>query len=153
MIFLGLVTAYVGYAVYETSRLTFLARVFPMSVALITLAVLVAMIVLSLRDRPSYVLHDSEREWTAAECPQYSALHFQGWILGLLATVAVLGFVLGVLAFICAFLRIKARVAWVPTVLGASAVIAVLSLLSYLLVFDYPGGLLQYLVELPWPLN
>jgi TctA family transporter len=153
MIFLGLVTAYVGYAVYETSRLTFLARVFPMSVALITLAVLVAMIVLSLRDRPSYVLHDSEREWTAAERPQYSALHFQGWILGLLATVAVLGFVLGVLAFICAFLRIKARVAWVPTVLGASAVIAVLSLLSYLLVFDYPGGLLQYLVELPWPLN
>jgi uncharacterized membrane protein len=108
---------------------------------------------LSLRDRPSYVLHDSEREWSTAERPQYSSLYFQGWILGLLAAVAVLGFVLGVLVFICAFLRIKARVGWVRTVLGAAGVIAVLSLLSHLLVFDYPSGLLQYLVELPWPLN
>jgi hypothetical protein len=153
LMFLGLVTAYVGYAIYETSGLNFLARVFPMSVALITLAVLVAMIGLSLRNRPSYVLHDSEREWTEAERPQYSSLYFQGWILGLLAAVAVLGFVLGVLVFICAFLRIKARVGWARTVLGASGVIGVLSLLSHLLVFDYPGGLLQQLVELPWPLN
>jgi TctA family transporter len=153
LIFLGLVTAYVGYAIYEMSRLTFLARVFPISVALITLALLVVMLGLSLRSRPSYVLHDSEREWTAAERPAYSALHFQGWILGLIGAVALLGFVLGVLVFICAFLRIKARVAWVPTVLGALGVIAVLSLLSHLLVFDYPGGLLQQLVELPWPLN
>jgi TctA family transporter len=67
LIFLGLVTAYVGYAIYEMSRLTFLARVFPISVALITLALLVVMLGLSLRSRPSYVLHDSEREWTAAE--------------------------------------------------------------------------------------
>ena len=153
MIFLGLVTAYVGYAVYEMSRLNFLGRVFPMSVALIMLVLLVVMIALSLRDRPSYILHDSERDWNAAERPAYSALHFQGWILGLLAAVAVLGFVMGVLVFICAFLRIKARVAWIPAVLGASGVIIVLSVLSHLLVFDYPGGLLQQLVDLPWPLN
>ena len=74
-------------------------------------------------------------------------------VVALLIGLAVLGFVLGVLVFICAFLRIKARVGWARTVLGASGVIGVLSLLSHLLVFDYPGGLLQQLVELPWPLN
>ena len=153
MIFLGVLTAGVGYAIYEMSRLSFLGRVFPMSVALITIALLVAAIVVSLRSRPSYVLHDSEREWTAADRPQYSAWHFQRWMLGLIGAIAVVGFVLGVFLYLCTFLRIKARMRWIPAVLGASGAIFVLSLLSHLLVFDYPAGLLQQLVELPWPLN
>jgi hypothetical protein len=74
-------------------------------------------------------------------------------MLGLIGAIAVVGFVLGVFLYLCAFLRIKARVRWIPAVLGASGAIAVLSLLSHLLVFDYPAGLLQQLVELPWPLN
>jgi len=153
MIFLGVLTAFVGYTIFEMSRLSFLGRVFPLSVALITLVLLVAAIVLSSRDRPSYVLHDSEREWTVADRPPFSAWHFQGWMLGLIGAIAVVGFVLGVFLYLCTFLRIKARVRWIPAVLGAAGAIFVLSLLSHLLVFDYPAGLLQQLVELPWPLN
>jgi hypothetical protein len=153
MIFLGMLTAFVGYAIYEMSRLSFLGRVFPLSVAAITFVLLVAAIALCSRGWPSYVLHDSEREWTAADRPQYSAWHFQCWMLGLLGAVAVVGFVLGVFIYLCAFLRIKARAGWIRTALGASGAIFVLSLLSHLLVFDYPRGVLQLLVELPWPLN
>jgi TctA family transporter len=153
MIFLGLIAACVAYMIYETTQLTFLARVFPLSVALITLALLAAALVPASRNRPSYVLHDSEREWTAEERPAHSVLHFQCWMLGLLGAVAVLGFVLGIFVYISVFLRVKARVAWPRAALAASGAIGVLALLSYVLVLDYPRGILQWLFELPWPLN
>lgn len=153
MIFLGLITACVAYAIYETTQLTFLARVFPLSVALITFALLVAVFVLASRNRPSYVLHDSEREWTAAERPAHSVWHYQGWMLGLVGAAAMFGFVLGIFVYICIFLRVKAQVAWPRAVLGASGAIVVLSLMSHVLVLDYPRGMLQALVNMPWPLN
>ena len=74
--------------IYEASRLTFLAWVFPLSVALMTLALLVAAFVLSSRNRPSYVLHDSERDWTAEERPVRTVLHLQSWMLELLGAIA-----------------------------------------------------------------
>ncbi|MBI4204143.1 MAG: tripartite tricarboxylate transporter permease [Betaproteobacteria bacterium] len=153
LIFLGLITACVAYVIYEMSRLTFLGRVFPLSVALITLVLLVAAFALSLRKRPSYLLQDSEREWSAGERPVHSDLHFQGWMLGLPATVAVFGFVLGIFLYISIFLRLKAHVAWPLAALGASGAVVLFSLLSHVLVLDYPGGILQSLIEMPWPFN
>jgi TctA family transporter len=151
--FLAAMTACVAYVIYEASQLTFLARVFPLTVALITLALLVAIWALSLRKRTSYVLQDNERGWGANERPAKSEAHIQGWMLALLGVVALCGFVLGIFFFIVAFLRVKANVSWHRAALGASGAIVVLSVLSHVLVLDYPGGLLQQLVELPWPLN
>jgi TctA family transporter len=153
LVFLGLITACVAYMAYETAQLTFLARVFPLSVALITLALLAAVFVVSMRNRPSHVLYDGEREWTAEERPAHSVLHFQCWMLGLLAAAAVFGFVLGVFVYISVFLRVKAHVAWPRAALAASGAVIVLSAMSRILVLDYPEGLLQYWVDMPWPFN
>lgn len=153
LIFLGLIIAFVAFAVYETSQLIFLARVFPLSVALITLVLLLAVLAFALRDRPSYVLHDAEREWSAEERPAHSILHYQSWILGLLAAVGVFGFVLGIFVYITIFLRVKAQVAWFKAALGAAGAVVVLSVLSRILVLDYPAGLLQMLVDMPWPFD
>jgi hypothetical protein len=122
-------------------------------VALITLALLVAAFALSSRNRPSYVLHDSEREWTADERPAHSVWHYQAWMLGLLGAAAVFGFVLGTFVYISVFLRVKARVAWPKAALAASGAVFALSLLSHVLVLDYPEGILQLLVTMPWPFN
>ncbi|OGA22859.1 MAG: tricarboxylate transporter [Betaproteobacteria bacterium RIFCSPLOWO2_02_FULL_67_26] len=154
-IFLGAIIACVGYVIFESSRRTFLASVFPMSAALISLALLCVMAVAFARTgkRPSYLFHDSEREWQDHEKPAHSELHFQAWMLGLLGATALAGFVLGVFAFITAFLRLKAGVVWHRAALAASGAIAVLAFLSHVFVLDYPTGLLQRLIELPWPLN
>jgi hypothetical protein len=106
-----------------------------------------------LRNRPSYVLHDSEREWSAGERPVHSDLHFQGWMLGLPGAVAVFGFVLGIFFYISVFLRLKGHVAWPLAALGAFGAVVLFSLLSHVLVLDYPSGLLQVLVNMPWPFN
>jgi hypothetical protein len=155
MIFLGVMAAFVTYVVYESIRLTFLARVFPLSVALICLVLLGVMAAAFLRKqkRPSYLFYDSEREWIAHETPVHSDLHYQAWMLGMLGSVGVIGFLPGVFAFITVFLRVKARVAWHRAALAACGAIGVFVLLSHLLVLDYPRGILQYLVELPWPLG
>lgn len=153
VIFLGVVTASIGYALYDAARLTFLARVYPMSVALITLALLGAVALLSLRKRPAHVFYDSERGRAADERLSRGELHYQAWILGLLGLTAVFGLVLGVFIYISTFLRVKARVAWHWAALGAFGAVALLALLSHFLILSYPEGILQFLVEMPWPFN
>jgi hypothetical protein len=153
MIFLGVITAFVAYVIYEMSTLSFLGRVFPLSVALITLAMLVSASMLSLRNRSSYVLQDNERDWRPEERPAHSVWHYQGWILGLLVATAAVGFVLGIFVYIAVFLRVKAQVAWPKAALAASGAVVALSVLSRVLVLDYPEGLLQQLVAMPWPFN
>jgi hypothetical protein len=61
--------------------------------------------------------------------------------------------VLGVFVFIAVSLRVKAQIPWVKAALAAVGAVAALSLLSHILVLDYPGGVLQHLVEMPWPFN
>jgi hypothetical protein len=60
---------------------------------------------------------------------------------------------LGIFVYITAFLRVKAGSRWHSAMLGALGAVAVLSTFGYFLVLDYPKGLLQSMVTLPWPLN
>ena len=152
-IFLGVLAASCLYVLYDVWNLAFLGKVFPISVALITLTLLAAATVLMSSKRPNYVLFDSEREWGREDRPVRSDLHFQGWMLALLAAIAALGFILGIFVYITAFLRVKAGVRWRWAIAGALGAIALLSSLGYFLVLYYPRGLLQGLFELPWPFN
>jgi hypothetical protein len=152
-IFLGVLAACVLYVIYDVWQLAFLGKVFPMSVAIITLALLAATAVLFLRKRPNYAFYDSEREWSGEDKPLRSDLHFQGWMLALLAAIGALGFILGIFVYITAFLRVKAGVKWHWAIAGALGAISVLSLFGHLFVLDYPRGLLQSVTELPWPLD
>src|SRR5690606_8580482 len=93
--FLGLLIAICLYAIYDTWHLQFLGKVFPVAVTLITLALLIATVVLFSRKRPDYVFFDSERDWEETNRPAHGDLHFQGWILALLAAIGLLGFILG----------------------------------------------------------
>jgi putative tricarboxylic transport membrane protein len=152
-IFLFVVIACVLYVIYDIWDLAFLGKVFPMSVALITLALLIAIAVLLRRGNPNYAYFDSEREWAGEEKPLKSDLHYQTWILGLLAAVAVVGFILGIFIYIVAFLRVKAGARWHWAVIGALGAIGVLSIFGHFLILDYPEGLLQNFFDLPWPIN
>jgi hypothetical protein len=152
-IFLGTIAACVLYVIYDVWDLAFLGKVFPMAVAIITLALIAAAAVLFRRDRPNYVFFDSERESSGEERPLRSDLHYQGWMLALLAAIAAVGFILGIFVYITAFLRVKARAKWHWAVIGALGAIGVLGLFGHLFVLDYPRGLLQQFSELPWPLD
>lgn len=152
-LFLGLLIASCLYALYDVWHLSFLGKVFPVSVGLITLALLIAAVVLFNRKRPDYVYFDSEHEWSGENRPVHSDLHFQGWILALLAAIALCGFILGIFIYISTFLRMKAGMRWSRALAGALTAVVVMSLFGHFLVLEYPTGLLQSVLELPWPFN
>jgi hypothetical protein len=151
-VFLGIVIACVLFAMYDMSHLAFLGKVFPMSVGLITAALLAAIAVVFLRGKPSYAFCDTEHAATT-DPPAHSELHVQAWILGLLAATALVGFILGVLIYIAVFLRIKAGTRWSMALLSGLGAAAVLAGFGHFMVLDYPGGLLQHFFELPWPFD
>ncbi|MCC7081874.1 MAG: tripartite tricarboxylate transporter permease [Burkholderiales bacterium] len=151
-VFLGLLIACVAYAMYDMSELAFLSKVFPLSVAVITLALLAAIAIIFCGKRPNYALYDAEHA-PASDRPVHSEFHVLGWMLALPAAIGLVGFILGVFVYIVAFLRIKAGSKWRWCVVGATGAVAVLSAFGHFMVLDYPRGLLQQLIEMPWPLD
>jgi TctA family transporter len=153
LIFFALLVAICVYALYDVWSLNFLSKVFPLSAIMVTLALFAVAAVFFTLKRPNYVFFDSEREWGAEEKPLRSDLHFQAWLLGLLATIGILGFMLGIFVYITTFMRIKAAVSWKWALAGAAGTVTVLGTFGYVLVLSYPRGLLQMVTNLPWPLD
>ncbi len=151
--FLGLLVFGAAYTIYDAWHLDFLGKVFPISAAVVTLVLLAAAIIHFARNRPNYVFYDSEREWSESEKPTHGELYFQGWILALLVAIALLGFILGVFVYIVAFLVVHAAARWHRAIIGALGAVVVFSLFGHFLALEYPRGLLQALVTLPWPLD
>ena len=79
--------------------------------------------------------------------------HYFLWLAGLLAASALFGFMIGLALFFAAFLHFKARAPAARNALLTASAVAFLAAMSYLFVLDFPRGLLQELVEMPWPLR
>jgi len=152
-VFLGLLAAACLYTIYDVWRLDFLAKVFPMSAALITLAMLVVTAFVFMKRRPDYAFFDGDRDFAKGEEPVASELHFQGWILGLMAAIGAVGFLLGSFLFITVFMRVKAGVRWRWALAGALGAAVVLGMVGHVLALSYPRGLLQVMTDLPWPFD
>lgn len=153
LVFLGLLALTVAYAVYDVWKLDFLAKVFPISVAVVTLVMLAVAAFQFTRNTPNYVFFDGERDWAENDKPNQSELHYQGWILGLLALIGLVGFILGIFVYIVTFLRVKANVKWQWAILGALGAVLVLGTFGHVLALSYPRGLLQLMTDLPWPFD
>jgi putative tricarboxylic transport membrane protein len=152
-VFLGLLIFAAAYVIYDVWRLDFLGKVFPLSAAVVTLVLLAAAVFHFARSRPNYIFYDSERDWAPGEEPRYGDVHYQLWILGLIGAIALLGFILGIFVYIVTFLRVKADVRWRWAIVGALGAVALFTVFGHFLVLDYPKGLLQALVDLPWPID
>ena len=144
-----LLIALFAYAIWDSLRWTALAKSFPLGIAIPALAGALLVAAMILRGRGA-VSFDTEAEPQPGMTPMG---HYLLWLAGLLAASALVGFVLGLALFFAAFLHFKARApAWRNALLTASAV-AFLAAMSYVFVLDFPRGLLQELVEMPWPLR
>lgn len=135
-------------------RWQFLTAVYPITSSLITLAFLVPLGINMARTKhASPVFFDSERSEFATHADRRSNEHYLMWLVGMLAASAVAGFVMGISAFIYAFMRVKARVPHWACALGAGIFVLLLGTLSHFLALEYPQGLLQDYLTLPWPLQ
>ena len=151
LVFALFMVAAFSYAIWDVLRWSFLTRAFPLGIAIIALAgALFVAVVVFRGPRASAIVFDTEAEATPG---MVSMGHYFLWLAGLLAASALVGFVLGLALFFAAFLHFKARApAGRNAILTGSAVLF-LAAMSYIFVLDFPRGLLQELVEMPWPLR
>jgi putative tricarboxylic transport membrane protein len=151
LVFAIVMTALFAYAVLDLQRWSFLAKAFPLGVAVAALPVALFVAAVIWRgSRASAVIFDTEGETAAGVTPLGRYLL---WIAALLAASGLAGFVIGLALFFAAFLHFEARAPIARNVLLTASAVLFLTAMSHVFVLDFPRGLLQELVEMPWPLR
>jgi TctA family transporter len=140
-----------AYAALDSARWSFLAKAFPLGVALAALAGALFVAAMTWRGpRAGALVFDTEAEAQ----PGVAALsRYLLWIAALLVASGLFGFVIGLALFFAAFLHREAHASFARNALLTGAAVAFLAAMSHLFVLDFPRGLLQELVEMPWPLR
>ncbi len=154
LLFLLAVTAYTAIAVWDAWQINIMRdKIFPVTVGLVTLAACAVLILRMMRaPEGDAVFADLETgdEDGAAPHGLWSTL---GWFFLLLVLSGLFGFVIALTLFFLAFLRIRAGLGWPRILILTAAGVGLMCFLGGILGRDFPPGLLQAYVDLPWPLT
>jgi len=149
------VVALFAYAIVDGLRHSFLAAVFPVVVGAASLlagAYLLWAVLGRRVDHPANL----DQEVTGAHVGDPGVAHAWtsvAWFAALFVLAALLGYIPAVALFFVAFVRWRAGRGWPLALAFTAAMLAGVLLLGHALSLDFPRGLLQAYVELPWPLN
>jgi TctA family transporter len=153
MIFMLLVTAFIGYALYDASVIPSYSRdrVFPIFVASICL-IGCAFLIIRMMLKPETDTMFADRELNGEDADATHGLWSTlAWFASLLVLTSLLGFILALALFLFAFMITRARVGTVFAAIYAAAGIAFICAMAWLLNRDFPPGLLQEYFTLSWP--
>ncbi len=131
----------------------FLAQVFPLSVALVGLTLLIVLLPQLARGKTGHHSH-FDAELTGEHVGQPGIGNLWGglaWIAGLVGLTALIGFYGALLIFFPIFLLVRARTGIVATVLMTAAAAGIILVLAWALSLNFPSGVLQDAASLPWP--
>ncbi|MFQ6550932.1 tripartite tricarboxylate transporter permease [Aestuariibius insulae] len=141
------VTAWVNaYMIRLTSD-----KIFPLTIATVGIIALCLVLLRMIRaPEGDDVFADREAAGEDANAPHglWSTL---GWFGGLLLLSSLLGFILALGLFFLAFFRIRVGLGWARTLILSTLGIAAILGFAYVLNRDFPPGLLQSFLDLPWP--
>jgi TctA family transporter len=141
------------FAFVETYPLSRLGGIFPTTVAVVgTLATLVALVPLltgRLHSPANFDMDAAPRDQDL----RGGAWAIIGWMIGMVAGVALVGFFLALVAFFILFLRIMARCSYLQIAILTAAAAGSILVLANALNLVFPGGLLQEMYNLPWPIR
>jgi TctA family transporter len=151
LLFALFMVAAFSYAVWDLLRWSLLTRAFPLGIAILAAAGALFVAAAIFRGpRASTIVFDTEAQ---AGAGMASMGRYFLWIAGLLAASGLAGFVIGLALFFAAFLHLEARSPLARNALLTASAVGFLAAMSYIFVLDFPRGLLQELVEMPWPLR
>ncbi|MCE8023211.1 tripartite tricarboxylate transporter permease [Billgrantia aerodenitrificans] len=144
--------AFFSYGLFDAFQVMPLARVFPAGISLTMLVLVGVMLVRQLRGKVSDpILQDMEQDENVALPVGF--YHYLLWLTGLVLGCYLVGYVIAMTLFFVAFLLIRAHASLSSTLTLTACGMGFLTLLAHLMVLNLPSGLLQQVVDLPWPLG
>ncbi len=153
VIFTAVVTFFLAVVFLDTIGLdVMIDKVFPAMVAGAALVGCIALLINMARKPASHLLfsdseyHGEEASATAGLWPSL------GWFVSLWALTALFGFVIALALFFVIFLRLREKLPWTRIAIMTVGGMGFLIFLAGVLNRDFPAGLLQDLIDLPWPL-
>ncbi len=155
VMFLLALLAFIVFALYNTASIPDYAstdRVFPVFVATICLiAAIIVLIQMMLAPETHTIFAD--RETSGEDANKFSLWPTLAWFAFLLVLTSLTGFIIALGVFLTSFLRIRAGLGWLQTGLYVVAGISFMIFMAWTLNRDFPPGLLQSYITLPWPLR
>ena len=153
IVFMMAVTGYIAYAFYDAASIPSFSRdrVFPMFVAgvcLVGCALLIGRMML--RPETDTIFADREQRGEDSEA-EHGLWGTLAWFVGLLVLTSLLGFILALILFIFTFMKVRAGVSTLFAAAYTVAGIGFMCFMAWTLNRDFPPGLLQEYLTLPWP--
>ena len=128
-------------------------KVFPATIAGIALFCMVLLLIKMRRvEATNGIFYDVEVGGEEADAP-HGLWKMLAWFGSLLGLTALFGFVIAITLFFISFLKLHGKVSWMRTLVLTVCGVGFLIFVAYMLNRDFPPGLLQEMVELPWPLR
>ncbi len=154
LIFLLFVTGYFVVSYFDAAAISLQTdRLFPMTISGVGIAACLLLLIRMIRvPETDPVFADGEAGGEDAEAP-HGLWGTLAWFAGLLVLSSLLGFILALVVFLVTFLRVRAGLSWARTLFLSACGIGFMCFMAGALNRDFPPGLLQEFVRLPWPLT
>lgn len=154
LVFLLVIVGYLSVAWVDALTIHRMGdKIFPVTVGLVTLVCGLVLLLRMVRAPEGHALFtDMEKGGEDSTAP-HGLWATLAWFGFLLVLSSLLGFVIAATIFFVTFLRIRAQVSWLRTIILTALSIGFICFLAGTLGRDFPPGLLQEFVRLPWPLT
>lgn len=155
LVFAVIVLVLFGYGAASSYPLSFLGAVFPLSTSLLMLLFTGFIVWKLVSAAPGHSTHcDQEVAARVGSSHDGSSVWPSvGWFAFLFGMNALIGFILSLAIFITAFLVTRTTMGWTKSLVYTAVCIGFMVTLGHFLTLDFPAGVLQRFVELPWPLK
>ena len=156
MVFLMAVLGFIMFALINLASIpdyAFVDAVFPLFVASVAfVAGLVLLVQMMLKPEGDAVFADRAAEAEEQDM-KFKLWPTLAWFGGLLLATSMVGFILALAGFLLLFFHFRAQLPLLRTIVLSAAGVLFMCGMAWLLNRDFPPGLLQHYVTLPWPLT
>ena len=153
--FATLVFAFLVWGLLDGLSQSFLGGIYTIGIAVVSLPIAARLVFLTWANRTDNTVNfDLEVEGDhlqSADTPPL--LHYLLWLAGFLVSIMLIGFWLSIVGFFLLFLRVKTDASWTRIAVMTGCGVGFVSALAWIMVLDFPGGVLQEAFVLPWPIG